>query len=121
MPYIRETTVNLNIKAEAVEAIGVTAGLNQEGLVAVAQIVVPVTPKKCKAYSKECFHCHMKGHFSQYCHSKQCGKSPGSNVRSSSHNNRYSQRDVHEIDQSQFDDSVQFEKDSITIQFKTQL
>ena len=33
--------------------------------------------KKCKAYSKECFHCHKKGHFSQFCHSKQHGKSPG--------------------------------------------
>ena len=39
-------------------------------------------------------------------------------MRSSSQNNRYSQRDVHEIDQSQFDDSVQFEQDSITMQFK---
>ena len=77
-------------------------------------------PKKCKAYSKECFHCHKKGYFSQFCHSKQHGKSPGSNVRSSSQNNRYSHHDVHEIDQSQFDDSVQFEQDSISIQFKTQ-
>ena len=41
-------------------------------------------------------------------------------MRSSSQNNRYSYRDVHEIDQSQFDDSVQFEQDSITIQFKAQ-
>ena len=41
-------------------------------------------------------------------------------MRSSSQNNRYSCHDVHEIDQSQFDDSVQFEQDSITIQFKTQ-
>ena len=74
-------------------------------------------PKKCKAYGKECFHCHKKGHFSQFCCSKQCGKSPGSNVRNSSQNNRYSHRDIHEIDQSQFDDSIQFEQDSITIQF----
>ena len=65
-------------------------------------------PKKCKAYGKECFHCHKKGHFSQFCHSKQCGKSHQSNVRSSSQNNRFSHRDVHEIDQSQFDDSIQF-------------
>ena len=71
-------------------------------------------PKKCKAYGKECFHCHKKGHFSQFCHSKKCGKSPGSNVRSSFQNNRYSHHDVHEIDQSQFDDSVEFEQDSIT-------
>ena len=73
-------------------------------------------PKKYEAYGKECIHCHKKGHFSQFCCSKQCGKSPGSNVRSSSKNNRYSCHDVHEIDQSQFDDSVQFEQDSITIQ-----
>ena len=78
------------------------------------------SPKKCKAYGKECFHCHKKGHFSQFCHAKQHGKSPRSNVRSSSQNNRYSCHDVREIDQSQFDDSVQFEQDSITIQFKTQ-
>ena len=26
-------------------------------------------PRKCKAYGKECFHCHKKGHFSQLCHS----------------------------------------------------
>ena len=70
-------------------------------------------PKKCK----ECFHCHKKGHFSQFCHSKQCGKSPGSNVRSSSQNNRFSWRGIHEIDQYQFDDSIQLEQDSITIQF----
>ena len=30
-------------------------------------------PKKCKAYGKECFHCHKKGYFSQFCHSKQRG------------------------------------------------
>ena len=41
-------------------------------------------------------------------------------MRSSSQNNRFSCCDVHEIDQSQFDHSVQFEQDSITIQFKTQ-
>ena len=78
-------------------------------------------PRKCKAYGKECYHCHKQGDFSQFCHSKQCGKSPGSSVRSSSQNNRYSCCDVHEIDQSHFDDSVQFEQDSITIQFRTQV
>ena len=75
------------------------------------------SPKKCKAYGKECFCCHKKGHFSQFCHSKQLGKSPRSNVRSSSENNRFSHRDVHEINQSQFDDSIQFKQNSITIQF----
>ena len=75
-------------------------------------------PKKYKVYGKECFYCHKKGHFSQFCHSKQHGKLPGSNVRSSSQNNRFSCRDIHEIE-SQFDDSIQFEQDSITIQFMT--
>ena len=79
-------------------------------------------PQKCKAYSKECFHCHKKGHFSQLCHSKQCGKSPG--LRNQPNNNRHSHHAVHEIDQSKFDDSVQFKDydyDSITIQFRSQL
>ena len=101
MPYIRGTIVSLNIRVGGCSNCGSSH-----------------PPKKCKAYGKNCFHCHKKGHFSHFCHSKQCGKSPGSNVRSSSQNNRFSQRDVHEIDQSQFDDSVQFEQDSITIQFK---
>ena len=43
-------------------------------------------------------------------------------MRNETNNNRHSCRDVHEIDQSKFDDSVQFEDyDSITIQFRTQL
>ena len=78
-------------------------------------------PKKCKAYGKECFHCHKKGHFSQLFCSKLHGRSPAPNVRNQNSNNRYSHCDVHEIDQSQFDDAVQFEQDSVTIQFKTQL
>ena len=76
--------------------------------------------RKCKAYGKECFHCHKKGHFSQLCHARKCGKSPGHGL-SQTNNNRYSHHDVHEIDQSQFDASVQFKQDSITIQFKTQV
>ena len=67
------------------------------------------------------FSLPQKGHFSQFGHSKQHGKSPGSTVRSSYQNNRFSCRDIHEINQSQFDDSIQFEQDSITIQFKTQV
>ena len=78
-------------------------------------------PRKCKAYRKECFHCHKKGHLSQFCCLKQCGKSPGSSIRSSSQNNRFSERDIHEINQSQFDDSIQFKQGSITIQFRTQV
>ena len=121
MPYASKITVSPSTKAEAMEAIGVTAGLTPGNLVAV-QTVDPVTHlKKWKAYGKECFHCHKKGHFSQFCHLKQHGKSPGSSVRSSSENNRFSHVDIHEIDQSQFDDSIQFEQDSITIQFRTQI
>ena len=78
-------------------------------------------PRKCKAYGKECFHCHKKGHFSQLCCSKQHGRSPAPNVRTQNNNNRHSRRNVHEIDHSQFDDAGQFEEDSVTIQFKTQL
>ena len=115
MPYISETTVSLNTKEKGVEAIEArinTGSCNNCGS--------NHAPRKCTAYGKECYHCHNQGHFSQFCHSKQHGKSPGSNVRSSSQNNRYSCHDVHEIDQSQFNDSVQFEQDSITIQFQTQ-
>ena len=78
-------------------------------------------PRKCKPYGKECFHCHKKGHFSQLYRSRQCGKSPDPRLRNQASHNRHSHHDVHEIDQSQFDDSVQFEQDSITIQFKTQV
>ena len=42
-------------------------------------------------------------------------------MRTWNNNNKHSHRDVHEIDQSQFDDAVQSEQDSVTIQFKTQL
>ena len=72
--------------------------------------------KQCKAFGKECYYCHKKGHFTQYCRSKQRGRSPSQ----SRNNARQSCRDVHDIDQSQFDDNFtpQFEQDSITIEFK---
>ena len=123
MPYINRTVAKTmpNIRAEAIEA-RVDIGLNFRKCGAnCSNCGSSHAPRKCKAYGKECYHCHKQGHFSQFCHSKQCGKSLGSNVRSSSSNNRFSHCDVHEIDQSQFDDSVQFEQDSITIQFKTQM
>ena len=72
-------------------------------------------PKRCKAFGKECYHCHKKGHFSQYCRSKQCGHSASQTKFNGS---RQSHHDVHDIDQSQFDDAPQFEQDSITIEFK---
>ena len=104
---------------EAIEAIAI-ADLNPGSPVLVSNCSSNHPPQKCKAYGKECFHCHKKGHFSQLCHSKQHGKSPG--LRNQTNNNRNSHRDVHDIDQSKFDDSIQFEDyDSITIQFRTQL
>ena len=45
-------------------------------------------------------------------------------MRNQTNNNRHSHHDLHEINQSKFDDSVQFEDydyDSSTIQFRTQL
>ena len=101
-------------KEKDVEAIEtrVVIGLNHVCQVHVAIVVPVILPRSAR---------HKQGHFSQFCHSKQCGKSPGSSMRSSSQNNRYSHHDVHEIDQSQFNDSVQFEQDSITIQFRNQV
>ena len=56
MPYINETIVSLNTKAEAVEAIGVTAGLSPEDQVVGVQIVVPVThPKNVRHMAKNVF------------------------------------------------------------------
>ena len=72
-------------------------------------------PKRCKAFGKECYHCHKKGNFSQYCRSKQHRCSPSQIKFNGS---RQSYRDVHDIDQSQFDDDPQFEQDSDTIEFK---
>ena len=55
MPHINEITASLSTKAEAVEAIGVTAGPNLEILVGV-QIVVPVIcPKSAKHTEKDVF------------------------------------------------------------------
>ena len=64
---------------------------------------------------KRCYHCHKKGHFSQYCRSRQHGCSPSQTKFNGS---RQSCHDIHDIDQSQFDDAPQFEQDSITIEFK---
>ena len=74
-------------------------------------------PKRCKTFGKECYHCHKKGHFSQYCRSKQHGCSPSQTKFNGS---RQSCHDVYDIgiDQSQLDDAPQFEQDSITIEFK---
>ena len=59
----------------------------------------------------------QKGHFSQYCRSKQHGHSPSQTKFNGS---RQSCHDVHNIgmEQSQFDDAPQFEQDSVTIEFK---
>ena len=38
-------------------------------------------PKRCKAFGEGCYHCHRKGHFPQYCRSKQHGHShPNQNL-----------------------------------------
>ena len=55
MPYISETTVSLNIKAEAMEAKGVTAGLNPEGLVDVPIMVPAIHPKSARHMAKSAF------------------------------------------------------------------
>ena len=51
-------------------------------------------PRKCKAYGKECFHCHKEGHFNQLCCSRQRGKSPGPGLRNQINSNRHSHCDV---------------------------
>ena len=119
MPFT-EITTDPSQKAGAVEAIEAIADLNPGKPGFCSNCGSNHPPRKCKAYRRECFHCHKKGHFSQLCHSKQRGKSQG--LRNQTNNNRHSHHDVHEIDHSKFDDSVQFEDyDSITIQFRTQL
>ena len=57
MPYTtNETTVNSNIKAEAMEAIGVIAGLSPEGLVVDVPTVGPAThPKSARHMAKNAF------------------------------------------------------------------
>ena len=56
MPYINVITVSQNTEAEAMEAIGVTAGLSLEGLVVGVQTVVPVTlPKSVRHRTKNVF------------------------------------------------------------------
>ena len=57
----------------------------------------------------------QKRPFSQYCRSKQRGYSPS---QSKFNGSRQSCYDIHDIDQSQFDDAPQFEQDSITIEIK---
>ena len=60
MPYIREIAVSLNIRAEAEEAIGVTAGPSPGNLVDV-QIVVPVTHlRSVKHMAKNAFTATIK-------------------------------------------------------------
>ena len=52
MPYISETTVSPNTKAEAVEAIGVIAGPNLESLVGVSIVVLAIHPKSARLMAK---------------------------------------------------------------------
>ena len=55
MPYISETTVSLNIKAEAKEAIGVIGGLNPESLVGVPIVVPAIHPENARHTAKSAF------------------------------------------------------------------
>ena len=56
MPYTtNETTVNSNIKAEAVEATGVIAGLSPEGLVGVPTVGPAIHPKSAEHTAKNAF------------------------------------------------------------------
>ena len=57
MPYaINETTVNSNIKAEAMEAMEVIAGLSPEGLVVGVPTVGPaIHPKSARHMAKNAF------------------------------------------------------------------
>ena len=52
MPYISETTVSPNTKAEAMEAIGVIAGPNLESLVSVPIVVLAIHPKGARHMAK---------------------------------------------------------------------
>ena len=57
----------------------------------------------------------QKGHFSQYCRSKQHRRFPS---QAKFNGSRQSGHDIHNIDQSQFNDAPQFEQDSVTIELK---
>ena len=59
----------------------------------------------------------QKGHFSQYCRSKQHGHSPSQTKFNGSRQSHHDKHNI-DIDQSQFDDAPQFEQDTITIEFK---
>ena len=61
MPYISETTVGLNIKAETVEAIAIIAGLNPENLVGVPTVGPVIQPKNARHTTKSAFTVIRKG------------------------------------------------------------
>ena len=102
---------------EAIARASVDIDLNQRAdHQATVPIVVPVTlPRGAKHLVKNATIATKKAIFSQYCRSKQCGHSPS---QAKFNGSRQSCHDVHNIDQSQFDDAPQFEQDSVTIEFK---
>ena len=55
MPHIRIITASLNTKAEAMEAIGVTAGSNPGSLVDVRIVVPVIHPKSAKLMERNVF------------------------------------------------------------------
>ena len=75
-------------------------------------------PKRCPAYGKECFHC-KKNHFSNMCQNCQHSQS---GHRPQSQNNRFSQKDQHEMEvYDPYDNSkwYSYEQGSVCIQFTT--
>ena len=124
MPYTSIITVSPSTKAEAVEAIGATAGLTPGSLVAV-QTVDPVTHLRSARHTrKNVFTATKRDILANSVIWSKLGSlldQVSSVLRSSSQNNRFSPRDVHGINQSQFDYSIQFEQDLITIWFRTQV
>ena len=122
MPYISKTTVSLNTKEKDVEAIEarLDTGPNHISQVPVTIVGPTMHPESTRLIVKNVITATSKDISVSFVIPSNVENLLGSNVRSSSQNNRFSCHDVHEIDQSQFDDSVQFEQDSITIQFKIQ-
>ena len=123
MPYISKTTVSLNTKEKDVEAIEarLDTGPNHISQVPVTIVGPTMHPESTRLMVKNVITATSKDISVSFVIPSNVENLLGSNVRSSSQKQQiFMFMDVHEIDQSQFDDSVPFEQDSITIQFKIQ-